>query len=186
MFYQDYLWKNGVPVGTTKLKAPSEEGPCFKIINDPYHKHYSLELYQNRVYDCTIYDSLILDFRKLNLTEQTAWRKEVIEQTDKKLVILIRDMDDRVIYMEHHQFEGTFCRACNVYSSHNWLTSVHKLFYQALDDEFNGLVLYDPYEKPIMVKQYAVNTQQEFTDLKLEEWDMSQWQKLNSKMKISL
>jgi len=168
MFAHDYTWKEGRPLPRKKLSTPLENGPSFKIISDPYHKHITVELYQNGRYECTIYDSSLLDFRKLKPVDQTGWSREILD--DK---VIIRDMDDRVVHIEVYEFEDNFCRTCKVYSPHNWLTSTHRLYYQALGDPFNGVVLFDNYEKPVLVKKYKVNQKNEFTELIQEDWDMN-------------
>lgn len=182
MFYEEYVWKKGFPVGRKKLKNPSLKG--FKIISDPYHKRVSIEHYQNGLFDYTIYDSLILDFRQLHITEQTAWRKEVVEQSDSHMKILIRDMDDRIIFIEHQTFEQNLCRKCDIISPHGYLASTHQLYYENLGDPFNGVILFDANQHPVMIKKYTVNEQMEFTDLIEEEWNI--WQKLNFEITISL
>jgi len=145
------------------------KNPCYKIIADPYHKHITIEKYSDNRYQCTIYDSNILDFRTLKPVHQTGWRRE---ETDKG--VLIRDMDDRVIHIEQYEFEQSLCRSCRVFNPHGWQAATHRLFYQSLGDSFNGVILFDTEQKPVLVKKYQVNDQNEFTQLLSEDWDMSQ------------
>ena len=173
MFAHDYSWKDGRPILHRTLKDPLNQGLCFKLISDPYHKHITVEKYKNGLYNSTVYDSKILDFRKLKPVDQTGWSQESIDQK-----VLIRDIDDRVVHIEHHEFEETFCRTCKIYSPQNWLASIHRLYYKKLGDLFNGVVLFDSNEKPVLVKKYAVNEKNEFTELKLEEWNMSRYKEV--------
>jgi len=163
MFANDYRWKNGLPVPQRAVS----EGLKYKLISDPYNKHISIERYLNDRYESTIYDSKILDFRKLKPADQTGWSQELTNQG-----VLIRDMDDRVVHIEHHEFEDSLCRTCKIYSPHNWLASIHRLYYTALGDPFNGVILFDPNDKPVMEKKYQVNDQNEFTELISEEWNI--------------
>jgi len=166
MFTSNYFWKNGLPV--PRKRSGTEER--YKIISDPYHKHITVEKYNGNQYQSTIYDSKILDFRKLKPVDQTGWSRE---ETDHG--VLIRDMDDRVIHIEQYEFEQSLCRACKIYSPHGWLAATHRLFYKTLGDAFNGVVLFDTNQKPVLLKQYQVDDRNEFTELLSEDWNMSQF-----------
>ena len=72
MYFTHYYWKNGVPQGQNTSTDSSES---YKIVTDPYHKRYTVEKYLQNRFDSTVYDSQLLDFRKLNPMEKTAWQK---------------------------------------------------------------------------------------------------------------
>lgn len=172
MFALDYFWKNGAPALINHRKGPLAEGISFKLISDSYQKHLTLEMYRDGAYDHTIYDSLILDFRKLKPVDQTGWRQEIAARGKDEHKVLIRDLDDRVIHIECHTFENSICRKCLIYSCHGWLAAYHKLFYVTLGDSFNGVILFDTHHKPVVIKKYDVDGSNDFTTLKSETWDM--------------
>jgi hypothetical protein len=169
--YSDYCWKNGVPQGVKLLTDPHAH-IAYKIVTDPYHKRYSLEKYSQGIFQSIVYDSLFLDFRKLNPTEQTAWKRETLKETPEELVSLIRNIEDRIVLIEKQYFQNNLCKECWIYTPHNLLVSTQKMFYKSLKDPFNGVILYDLNDKPVMRKLYNTSSQGEFTDLLEECWDM--------------
>lgn len=184
--YQSYYWKDGKPYG--KDRTDSDQAISYRIVTDPYHKRYSLEKYQDRTFNCLVYDSIFLDFRHLNPTNQTAWQREVLEEKDETLVYLIRNQDDRLILIETQYFEENQCRFCELRSVHQVFISTHRMYYKKLKDPFDGVVLYDSQNQPVMIKTYELDPQTgEFSTLLTEEWDMeSNGSSLLTKVKRSL
>lgn len=170
-YYQDYYWRNGKPVGRNLVD--SQDAPqAYKIVIDPYFKRISIEKYLKGRFDKVVYDSQFLDFRKLKPAEQTAWSRELLHEDSTKTVHLMRDHYDRLILIETSLFEGNQCRECRISSIHGVLVSIHRMYYKALGDTFNGVILYDLEEKPVMSKEYEVDpVTGEFTNLIREEWE---------------
>lgn len=173
--FRDYGWKGGIPYGKgvseENLKIPAAE--TYKIIMDPYRKRISIEKYDQMQFASIIYDSALLDFRHLKSDEQTAWQKTPIANGCGKETCIIRNQDDRILFVESYLFEGERCRECIVHSPHGHLLSKHKMFYTGLNDSFNGVILFDCNERPVMRKSYNIDESTgEFTDLTHEEWDM--------------
>lgn len=172
MHYIDYFWKNGKPVG--RGAASSEDPPnyTYKVVSDPYFKRISLERYQNGVWDSAIYDSLLLDFRKLNERDQLAWQKVIIDEKPGFQFCLIRDHDDRVVFLEKHQFVNNMPVSCEIFSPQGLPLAVQKISYTSLGQAFNGVTLYDNCGRVILKKIYNVDENSlEFTDLVEEIWD---------------
>lgn len=172
--YLDYHWVNGKPYGTQTLeKSPIEEQLSFRIVADPYYKRISVEKYKGSHFFETIYDSALLDFRHLKPVDQNAWSKEVIEQSPTQIVALLRNQDDRTLYIETCVFEGLRCRECRIQTVQQIPVSTHKMYYKALGDRFDGVVLYDNSGRPVMFKTYTVHPETgEFADLEKEEWKL--------------
>jgi hypothetical protein len=168
MHYKNYFWKKGLPAGLQKIEDPISEPQSYKIVSDPYKKRISIESYKNGIFDDLLYDSLILDFRCLNEQQQMGWQKQTLASSPEKVVTAISDLNDRVIFLEHHFFKSSLCVKCEVYSPHGWLASIHQMNYQALGHEFNGVILYDRGRRPVLKKIYEVDENEEFTEL-LEE-----------------
>lgn len=174
-YFQEYIWKKGKPVGKNIIQSEhiSNAPQSYKIIADPYYKRISIEKYVYARFDKIVYDSVFLDFRKLLPAEQHAWSKELFQETDTLLIQLMRDQYDRLILVETSLFESGYCRECKVSSSHGVLLSVHKMFYTALQDPFNGVILYDSEGKTVMKKEYGIDADSgEFTDLIKEDWEL--------------
>jgi hypothetical protein len=170
-YYRDYYWKKGKPYGHEV--ATTTNGKTYKIVTDAYGKRFSIEQYQEGLFDKTIYDSLLLDFRHLNPVNQMAWQKEVIAENEQTVTCLLRNQDDRAILLETHYFDNKRCRSCKISSIHGLPLSTHRMYYQSLQDPFNGVVLYDLENRPVMVKTYQTDSEtDEFTILLSEEWDM--------------
>lgn len=166
--YKDYYWKMGKPYGIHPIEA-SLSATSYKIIADPYYKRISIEKYQFNRIENVIYDSILLDFRHLTPAEQTAWQRESLTEHSS----LLRNQDDRTILIETYEFEQQFCRLCRIQSIHGLPVSIHRMFYQALQDPFDGVVLYDMESHPVMMKRYQTDPfTGEFTLLLKEEWDM--------------
>ena len=173
MHYTNYYWEKGLPVGQQKVEDPASAARSYKIVADPYKKHITIESYKHGIFDDLLYDSHILDFRRLNEQQQMGWQKNTLDSTPELVVALIRDLNDRVIFLEYHHFQSSLCTKCEVFSPHGWLASVHQMSYQSLGGDFNGVVLYDRGNRPVLKKIYEVNEDNEFTELLEETRDFS-------------
>lgn len=170
--YRDYIWKEGIPYGIQIEENISSVGTTYKIVADPYRKWISLEEYHDGKYSKTIYDSLLLDFRKLKPAAQNAWNKIQIKDEDQAITSLIRDHNDRVILFEHYAFEDGRCRSCTATSAFGQTLSHQKIFYKTLGDNFDGVILYDANHYPVMRKKYKVDPESdEFGELLEENWN---------------
>lgn len=172
MHFCDYYWKAGKPYGRDKVNF--DQPASYKIIADPYYKRICVEKYAYGKFTGIVYDSLLLDFRHLQSPDHLAWQREILKEEKDKTVCLLRNQDDRVIFLESLYFEGHLCRSCILHSVHGVHLSTHSMYYESLQDSFNGVILYDIEKRPVMKKSYTVNTfTGEFEELILEEWDMS-------------
>lgn len=169
--YRDYVWKEGIPYGIDPVDQNAEVS--YKIPMDPYRKRIAIEKYISAVFIATLYDSAFLDFRHLKPAEQTAWQKLIVEENSEQVISAIRNQDDRLILIETYRFENNYCRECHTKSPHGISISHQKMFYTALNDKFNGVVLFDNNDHPVMRKSYQCDENTgEFTLLLKEEWDM--------------
>lgn len=170
-YYEDYVWKEGIPYGIREVDPMAVSS--YKIAMDPYRKQISIESYSQSNFVRIVYDSALLDFRKLKPVEQYAWQKMSIKETPETSVCLIRNQDDRVILIETYLFERNLCRECRVSSSHGIPLSIQRMSYKLLGDPYNGVVLFDQNEHQVMYKHYdADETTGEFTQVIKEEWVM--------------
>lgn len=173
--YQDYVWLKGVPRG--KLPVESDEiatvATYYKIIDDPYHKRYSVERYEKGHFSGVAYDSLLFDFRHLRPAEQQGWSKETTSVDEGSVTCLIRSQDDRVIYLETHVFEGEMCRECHIFSPHGLLLATSRMFYRSRGNTADGVVLFDRQGKPVMYKLYETAEDGQFAELIEEQWDLT-------------
>lgn len=175
--YENYVWKNGMPYGIPgkfSETSPSYNDIYYKIVSDPYHKRISIEKYVHNSFSQVIYDSALFNFRSLKPAEQNAWQKTTVAESETKITSHIRNQDDRLILIEIYSFVKGLCRECHSYSPHGILVSLQKMYYQSLGDAFNGTMLYDINEHPVLYKRYQVDlTTQDFTELLEEQWDMT-------------
>lgn len=178
--YADYFWQKGVPKGRRKIGVPPSSAICYKIITDPYRKRFSIEQYEKGAFKQVVYDSIYLDFRRLKPSEQQGWQQEVISQSDREIVCLIRNQEERVLYREIQEFEGSFCRSCSLYAPQGLLLSIHRMSYTALGDAFDGTLLYDGHTRLVLAKRYQSSEQGEFTELLEERWDLEDASFLNA------
>lgn len=162
--YLSYSWKNGAPYGISSIQSPEKDQVTFLILADPYFKRFSVEKCVGGVFETLIYDSFLLDFRKLRPEFQLAWGREPLIEG----VNLVRDQDDRVVVKEISTYEGNRCRECHLYSPHGFLLGTQKIQYKELGDPFDGVILYDSLHQPVLIKKYSVNEETGFFD-KLEE-----------------
>jgi hypothetical protein len=174
-FYKKYCWKGGIPYGLGTSETGKLEGVLYKIVMDPYRKRISIEEYFGEKFSAIIYDSALLDFRHLKTMDQSKWEKTTLEDTPEKTVCLIRNHDDRIVFIETYRFEGNFCRECQTHSPHGFLLSTHQMFYTQLKDPYNGAILYDQNNRIVMRKIYNADQHTgEFTELFSEEWDVKE------------
>jgi len=170
--FQEYYWKDGKPYGRHAVD-PSSTPTSYKVIVDPYFKRFSVEKYHHSHFEKIIYDSALLDFRHLTLKDQTAWHREVLQEENDTSTCLLRNQDDRAILIEDLVFEENQCRMCTTRSIHGVTLSMHRMYYRNLQDPFDGVILYDNEERPVMVKMYESDPLTgEFTHVLLEEWNM--------------
>ena len=174
-YYQDYFWKQGRPQGRGgRNDLPDDPAqPSYAIRTDPYHKRYSIELYSGHQFKRVVYDSLLLDFRRLKLSEQQGWQRELIRQTPTCSWSWIRNQEDRAILREKLQFEGPFCRKCHIYGPQGLLLAKQKMFYTALNDTWNGTLLYDRHQHLVLAKRYRASEDGVFEELLEERGDLS-------------
>lgn len=174
--YKDYIWKNGKPYGCAALLENTPlVGISYKVIADPYYKRISIELYQDGIYQKTIYDSALFDFRHLKPVEQNAWQKQTITESADKMICHIRNQDDRLVLIEEYTFDDNLCVECRSYSPHGNLVAIQKIYYQSKQATFDGVLLYDTNDHLVVSKYYKVNEANgEFSELIEECWDMSQ------------
>ncbi|MBA2369157.1 MAG: hypothetical protein H0V82_09065 [Candidatus Protochlamydia sp.] len=166
--YQDYYWKAGKPCG----RGTENKTHFYRILTDPYGKRYSVEKYSNGSFDVVVYDSLLLDFRHLTPMHQTAWQRERLKEEGNQIHCLLRNQDDRAILLEKHYFELNLCVKCEIFSIHRLLVATQHLYYQSKGDSFNGVILFDLENRPVMKKTYAWDGEtSEFSALITEEWD---------------
>lgn len=170
--YQDYYWKSGKPYGKG-IVDPAVTPKSYKIVIDPYFRRFSVEKYHFNAFEKIIYDSALLDFRHLKPIDQIAWQQETASDAANSRKCLMRNQDDRVILVESYQFEQGRCRSCQLLSAHGIWLSTHRLYYTELGDPFNGVVLYDIEERPVVIKKYDIDPDtKDFNELIHEEWNM--------------
>jgi len=169
-YYTNYVWKNGLPYGIQPCESNSKHS--YKIVSDPYHKRNSIEEYLDGQFSKIIYDSALFDFRQLKLGEQIAWQKTLISETASKAICHIRNQDDRLTLIEEYTFEQQRCRECRAFTPQGILLSIQKLKYVHFKDEYNGVILFDANDHPIMLKKYAIDeSTEQFSQLLHEQWE---------------
>ncbi len=150
----DYAWVKGFPEKIT-------EGNIFFILTDPYGKRTVIERHLNGHFKKLIHDSSLFDYRKLNPREKLGWSREELHADQ----FLIRDRDHTPVLIEHHTFVENKPRECRYFSPHLLPLGHQKIFYTTLGDPFNGVTLYDPLDKVVLVKKYALLPDGTFGDL---------------------
>ena len=174
-YFRGYTWIKGVPRGIDPVEVSyvQQEAELFKIVDDPYHKRYTIERYEKGRFHEVVYDSILLDFRHLKPAEQQGWTQETTVVDEDTVTLLIRNQDDRVIYLETHQFISTVCRECTIFSPQGLLLATNRMYYRSEGDASNGVVLFDRREQPVMYKLYETGEDGQFTELIEEQWDMT-------------
>lgn len=169
--YKQYFWKEGIPIGCGSCD-PAQSEESFKVIADPYKKRISIEKYRHQIFECLVYDSALLNFKDLKKPEQAAWQISTTCINGLSQGWL-RNQDDRLIAIETYMFTGNLCRECKVHSPHGIFISTHRMYYKHLGDPFDGVILYDTHEKPVMFKCYVFDPQtDQYSDLIEEQWNM--------------
>lgn len=165
--YRDYYWNEGIPYGLDPLEnGQALEGHTYKIIMDPYRKRISIEKYALGRFVTTIYDSALLNFRHINPMEQQSWQKELLNESKESMECLIRNQDDRILFIETYFFEKNLCRKCLARSPQGILLSIQQMRYTLLGDEENSVTLFDANDHPVIRKIYEADPiQGEFTTL---------------------
>lgn len=173
-YYRDYCWQNGVPRGCGRVPDTdlSLHAVAYRIIDDPYRKRFSVERYRDGLFDVIAYDSQLLDFRKLKPVEQQGWQRQVLETSGDATVCLIRNQEERVLYVERMRFDGTRCRECQLSTPQGVVLSIHRMFYRDLGDGFDGILLHDANDHCVLAKRYAIGLTGEFSELLEERWDL--------------
>ncbi len=174
--FKEYFWLKGVPRGRMPLEEEQAKSAevSYKIVDDPYHKRYSVERYEKGHFNSIVYDSILLDFRHLKpAAEQQGWSKETTIADENTVTCLIRNQEDRLIFLETHLFDGDVCRECDIFSPHGLLLAKSRMFYRSKGDTTNGVILLDRQDKPVMYKLYEVGQDGSFTELIEEQWDLS-------------
>lgn len=168
--YRDYIWKEGIPYG---IEAINPSTPLtYKIPMDPYRKRITIEKYVDGHFESIVYDSAFLDFRHLKPAEQTAWQKVIVSENEQKVVAAIYNQDDRLILFETYSFEKKFCRSCLSTSGQGIPLSNQKMYYKALGDPLNAVILFDINAHPVTFKRYEEDGDSgEFGELVEEIWD---------------
>lgn len=170
-YYRDYIWKGGLPYGVTPTLEPA--GTTYKVLSDPYHRQVFVEQYRDGKFHALIYDSRLLNFRKLNPQNQMAWEREIISETEDTMVAELRNQDDQLIIIEKMKYENGLCKSCTLLSSHGILLSEHRMTYKHLGDAFDGVTLYDSNERQVMIKKYVYDEEAcQFSDILAEIWEV--------------
>lgn len=181
-YFLDYVWIGGKPFG---IKPAEPNGIAFKIISDPYFKHITIERYTKDQFTDIVYDSALLDFRHLRRPEHAAWQKNTLTNDQGNPIAQIHNQDDRLIFIETYRFVQDLCKECYVTSPHGFLLSIHRMYYSKFGDPFDGVILFDRNDHPVMIKRYQFDeVQQQYTELLEEQWDMNQWQTSSLSEKI--
>ena len=171
VFFLDYYWKEGKPVGrqaVTLEEASALKIVSYKIVIDPYYKRISVECYLEGKWHSVVYDSFLLDFRKLNERDQLAWQKEVLSSSNdgNEVSCLIRDQEDRVVVLEKHQLKNGVPISCKIFSPHGVLVASQEMHYLSWGGAFNGVILLDTSGRVVLKKTYAFDEESfQFTDL---------------------
>lgn len=173
--YRDYFWKDGLPYGLEEINAWPNAEQSYKIVMDPYRKRVSIEEYRLKQFLACIYDSALLNFRHLNQIEQQSWQKLPLQENSASAECIIRDQDDRVIFLETYTFEKNLCKTCMARSPQGILLTIQKMHYKILGDVENQVILYDAKEHPVLQKIYEADpVTGEFTNLIKEIRDMKE------------
>ena len=167
--FTNYCWKNGKPYG--EGVAESNSAISYKIVADPYYRRFTIEKYRCGKFERLIYDSQLIDFRKLKEESQPNWQRELLLDGELNKTFLLRDEEDRALLVETCTMEGGLCRSCTLHSTHGFLLSTHQIHYEPLGDTFSGVTLHDSENRLVMKKTYQLELETlEFTDLISEEW----------------
>lgn len=121
-YFRDYLWKDGKPYGVHKTPF-SSEAILYRLVSDPYQKWITIEIYNKGSFQNILYDSRFLDFRKLTPTNQNAWRRQSVDETEA----WIFNEDDRLILKEVCLYKEEICREVKIYSPYHLLICCYEM-----------------------------------------------------------
>lgn len=166
-YYTDYKWKNGIPYGVAPC-TPLDIATTYKVISDPYYKRISIECYEHGSFSRIIYDSALFDFRLLRPNQQVAWEKKSLSPQ----VSHIHNQEDRLVFIEEYTFHDKYCRRCDIKSPHGVPIAAQQMYYTALNDPFDGVVLFDINGHQVIKKCYDLDKDTgEFATLQSESWN---------------
>lgn len=172
-YYRDYFWKEGIPYGLLPIEENATLEESYKIVMDPYRKRISIEKYSFGHFSNSVYDSALLNFRHLNQTEQQSWQKMPIHESADLCECIIRDQDDRVLFIETYTFQSSLCKKCIATSPQGIILSTQAMNYKILNEKENEVILYDANNHPVLQKIYDADPLTgEFTTLLKEIRDM--------------
>jgi len=174
--FENYVWKNGIPRGKRVVDCPTQANISYRIVHDPYYKRISIERYQKGLWKDIVYDSLSFDFRIIRQSNhekqiQEEWERIPLQTESNETLYLIRNREDRPIYIEKMTFEDSRPRQCTIYSPQRQLLATHTLWYEDKKDPFNGVIVYDQLGKAVVKKIYEFDKEEcQFTTLISEHW----------------
>lgn len=169
--FRDYSWDKGRPIG--RIRCAAKETPIsYKIVHDPYYKRICIERYAWGLFQESIYDSCLLDFRSFRQgKEPVAWERQLIQETDKELRFLVKDEEDRVRFLENHTLESGRTVKGEIFSMHGLFLCSHHLFWRDKGDAWNGLQIWDREGRLVLTKNYTLTPNTgDFADLIAEKW----------------
>lgn len=156
--YKDYFWKEGIPYGLCAHEENAKLEMAYKIVMDPYRKRISIEKYSYGQFQRSVYDSALLNFRLLNPINQQGWQKLTVKENADSTECIIRDQDDRVLFIETYTFSQNLCKKCVAKSPQGILLSIQTMHYKILGDSENEVILYDSNQHPVLQKIYEADT----------------------------
>jgi hypothetical protein len=168
-FFTNYYWEKGRPKGTGLAKKPEKN--CFRIITDAYFKRYIVERYDQGLYQETLYDSFLLDFRKLDSKNQLGWQKVCVFSTKEKEIHRLLDLEERTILVETSYFKEGLCLLTESHHPQGTLVCKNQLLYKQFGDNINGSMLLDRGGRVVALKEYKFCQERVFTDLLYENWE---------------
>lgn len=175
IYFREYFWDKGRPFGRGGC-TPKEAPISYKIVHDPYYKRICLEKYVWGLFQESIYDSFLLDFRSFRQgKEPAAWEKQLVQDTGEQLRFIVKDEDDRVRFFENHTLESGRTVKGEIFSVHGIFLCAHRLFWMSKGDSWNGLQIWDREERLVLTKIYNVSPDTgDFADLIAEKWGNSE------------
>lgn len=144
---------------------------CVKIATDAYFKRYVIERYKKGIYQETLYDSALLDFRKLDPKIQLGWQKASIQISSEKQVHRLLDLEERTLLLETSFFKEGLCVLTKSHHPQGTLLCENHLFYKQFGSILNCAILLDRIGKPVVIKEYEQDSCGEFSTLLYENWE---------------
>lgn len=143
-YFGDYYWQDGEPKGLGKCEETASR--AYRIVQDPYRKRLSVELYSEGSFQQVLYDSGVFDFRDLKPERQTAWKKEPFGEQKA----LIRNEHDRVILLEDYGAKDSRPGCCMICSPTGLTVAKQEIRGEGSESEI--IVLLDPQRKPVFIR----------------------------------